>query len=205
MAYVKGNGGSVYRSYQSAFSVLNSQGSAITLPPVVDTQSVILKGYYVDGYLPTTQKGFEWKKSTDSSYVSVYVMDDISDTMTYNLSGLSSNTEYSYRAFIVNNATRYGEWEDFRTLGGIGLPDIETTKKGITLIPNPAKDYVYIETQGEKINNFSLYNINGQMVLKSEKLKTTSEKLNLSAFSKGVYIIKIITDKNVYSRKVVKQ
>ncbi|MDD4068737.1 MAG: T9SS type A sorting domain-containing protein, partial [Bacteroidales bacterium] len=63
---------------------------------------------------------------------------------------------------------------------------------------------VNITTQGEKINSFSLYNINGQLLLKSEKLKTKREKLNLSNFSKGVYIIKIVTDKNSYTRKVIR-
>ena len=76
-------------------------------------------------------------------------------------------------------------------------------EKGIIVYPNPTKGDVNITTQGEKINSFSLYNINGQLLLKSEKLKTKMEKLNLSNFSKGVYMIKIITDKNVYSKKVI--
>ncbi|MFA6367650.1 MAG: T9SS type A sorting domain-containing protein, partial [Bacteroidales bacterium] len=71
------------------------------------------------------------------------------------------------------------------------------------LYPNPTKDEVYITSKGEMINSYSLYNTNGQLLLKSEKLKTKREKLNLSNFSKGVYMIKIITDKNVYSKKVI--
>ena len=98
--------------------------------------------------------------------------------------------------------TRYGELETFTT-NSIGLNDEISLENQITLFPNPTKGDVYITTQGEKINNFLLYNINGQLLLKSEKLKTTSEKINLSAFSKGVYIIKIITDKNVYLRKII--
>ncbi len=76
-------------------------------------------------------------------------------------------------------------------------------EKGIIVYPNPTKGDVNITTQGEKINSYSLYNVNGQLLLKSEKLKTMSEKINLSGFSKGVYIIKIITNKNVYSKKII--
>ena len=83
------------------------------------------------------------------------------------------------------------------------LREISLEGKGITVYPNPTKGDVYITTQGEKINSLSLYNINGQLLLKNENLKTTSEKINLSAFSKGVYVIKIITNKNVYSKKII--
>ncbi len=82
------------------------------------------------------------------------------------------------------------------------ISDIEFRHE-IFVYPNPTKGDVYITTQGEIINSFSIYNTNGQLLLKNEKLKTTSEKINLSAFSKGVYILKIITNKNVYSKKIV--
>ncbi len=72
------------------------------------------------------------------------------------------------------------------------------------LYPNPTKDEVYITSKGEMINSYSLYNTNGQLLLRSEKLKTKREKLNLSNFSKGVYVIKVITDKNSYTRKVIR-
>ena len=86
------------------------------------------------------------------------------------------------------------------------LNDISIQKENEILVyPNPTKDEVYIRTKGEQINSYSLYNINGQLLLKSEKIKTKSEKLNLSAFTKGVYILKVVTDKNVYSRKVIKR
>ncbi|MDD2530558.1 MAG: T9SS type A sorting domain-containing protein, partial [Bacteroidales bacterium] len=56
----------------------------------------------------------------------------------------------------------------------------------------------------ERINSYTLYNMGGQTMIKSEKLKTKSEKLNLSSLPKGVYVIKVITDKNTYTRKIVR-
>jgi hypothetical protein len=44
----------------------------------------------------------------------------------------------------------------------------------------------------------------GQIIIKREKIKTKSEKINLSNLPKGVYVIKVITDKNSYTRKIVK-
>ncbi|HHT04172.1 MAG TPA: T9SS type A sorting domain-containing protein, partial [Bacteroidales bacterium] len=40
-------------------------------------------------------------------------------------------------------------------------------------------------------------------LLKDEKVKTNSEKISLTAFPKGVYILKVVTNKNVYSKKII--
>jgi len=88
---------------------------------------------------------------------------------------------------------------------GIGIESISTNKgENLLIYPNPTKDIVNIESKGEIINSYTLYNIGGQTIIKSEKLKVKSEKLDLSNLPKGVYIIKVRTEKNVYSHKVIK-
>jgi hypothetical protein len=85
------------------------------------------------------------------------------------------------------------------------LNDISIQKGNEILVyPNPTKDEVYIRTKGEQINSYSLCNISGQLLLNDEKVKTNSQKISLRNFPKGVYILKVVTNKNVYSRKVVK-
>ena len=85
------------------------------------------------------------------------------------------------------------------------LNDISIQKENEILVyPNPTKDEVYIRTKGEQINSYFLCNISGQLLLNDEKVKTNSQKISLRNFPKGVYILKIVTNKNVYSRKVVK-
>jgi hypothetical protein len=81
----------------------------------------------------------------------------------------------------------------------IGLTDNQ-----IIISPNPTKDFVNIISTNEKINSYTLYNMGGQIIIKREKIKTKSEKINLSNLPKGVYVIKVITDKNSYTRKIVK-
>lgn len=77
-------------------------------------------------------------------------------------------------------------------------------ENNITLYPNPTKDIVNIISTNERINSYTLYNMGGQEIIKSEKIKTKSEKINLSNLPKGVYVIKVITDKNSYTRKVIR-
>ena len=84
------------------------------------------------------------------------------------------------------------------------LNDISIQKENEILVyPNPTKDEVYIRTKGEQINSYFLCNISGQLLLNDEKVKTNSQKISLRNFPKGVYILKVVTDKNVYSRKII--
>ena len=61
-----------------------------------------------------TAQGFEWKLSTAADYT---VVNATGNPMTHNLTGLTENTTYTYRAFITfNGNTVYGSDETFTTL-----------------------------------------------------------------------------------------
>ena len=61
-----------------------------------------------------TAKGFEWKATAGGTYAPVTVT---GNNLTYNLSGLTANTGYTYKAFITfNGTTVYGNEVTFTTL-----------------------------------------------------------------------------------------
>ena len=61
-----------------------------------------------------TAKGFEWKATAGGTYQPVTVT---GNTLTYNLTGLTANTGYTYKAFITfNGTTVYGNEVTFTTL-----------------------------------------------------------------------------------------
>ncbi len=61
-----------------------------------------------------TAKGFEWKATAGGTYTPVTVT---GDNLTYNLTGLTANTGYTYKAFITyNGTTAYGSEMTFTTL-----------------------------------------------------------------------------------------
>ncbi|MDX9798179.1 MAG: T9SS type A sorting domain-containing protein, partial [Bacteroidales bacterium] len=82
----------------------------------------------------------------------------------------------------------------------ISIDEVPSLKENnIVIYPNPTKGEVNLISTNERINSYTVYNMGGQTMIKSEKLKTKSEKLNLSSLPKGVYVIKVITDKNTYT------
>jgi hypothetical protein len=74
----------------------------------------------------------------------------------------------------------------------------------LIIYPNPAYNEVNIKAQGEMIIDFSLYNMNGQLIFMKNNPKAKTEKLSLFLLPKGVYILKVRTHKNVYTRKVIR-
>jgi len=71
----------------------------------------------------------------------------------------------------------------------------------ITVYPNPVKDYLYIQSTN-KINKVELYTLTGSLVILENNF---TEKISLSTVSKGVYILKVYTDKGLVVSRVVKK
>ncbi len=80
-----------------------------------------------------------------------------------------------------------------------GIQDVENMKD-IAIYPNPVNDILHVEVSE---NNFGveLYNIFGQQVLKAQN----EREISVSELSSGVYVLKITTEKGIYSRKIVKE
>ena len=71
--------------------------------------------------------------------------------------------------------------------------------------PNPAKDNVTITTQGLASDRYLLYDITGRVIL-SGAIESNNQAVDVSAISKGVYLISV-SDKGklVGNGKVVKE
>jgi hypothetical protein len=67
------------------------------------------------------------------------------------------------------------------------------------IYPNPAKDYVTIQTS-DKVNEVFVYDMIGKV-----KLQSTSynDKIDVSALKRGFYVMQILTDKGTYTEKLI--
>ena len=78
----------------------------------------------------------------------------------------------------------------------------EQSDKSIEIFPNPADDIINIEI--ENINNaiIEIYSISGKLVY-SREVNTKFETIDISGYAKGVYLVKVILDREVMVGKVV--
>ncbi len=81
----------------------------------------------------------------------------------------------------------------------VGIQETEIIKD-IAIYPSPVNDVLHIELSE---NNFGveLYNMFGQQVSKVQN----ERDIPVSKLSSGIYILKITTEKGIYSRKIVKE
>jgi uncharacterized protein YjdB len=83
--------------------------------------------------------------------------------------------------------------------GIINVPSAETLK----IYPNPVQNTLYIQSSST-IEQVSIYDISGRMLQTFDVFKT-SEVLDISHLSNGIYLLKIKTEDGEVVRKIVKQ
>lgn len=84
----------------------------------------------------------------------------------------------------------------------LAVSDVNSRTK-ISVYPNPATDFVNIQnTKSEKIQAISLGDLTGRTI---KHIDVNETKVSLSGLPKGVYLLKIKTDKGMSVQKVIKK
>ncbi|KAB1229639.1 T9SS type A sorting domain-containing protein [Chryseobacterium viscerum] len=79
------------------------------------------------------------------------------------------------------------------------LGTFDVNKKKFSIYPNPASDFIQIET-AEKLKEVNIYSATGQKVMTSQEAKMTIQSL-----TSGVYFVEIKTAENTTIHKMVKK
>jgi O-glycosyl hydrolase/uncharacterized protein YjdB len=77
-----------------------------------------------------------------------------------------------------------------------------SVKNNILVYPNPANNYFKVVQNTTGKASIELYSPNGQLLLK--EVFVNEKKIDISSLQQGVYLVKIISEKNVYYKKIVK-
>jgi len=95
---------------------------------------------------------------------------------------------------------------DYRSVTSAVRPVLFSEQYAITVAPNPATDFinVYIAKNDQKTTQVIVADINGKVI---EKRNTGDQLLQISTsrFAKGVYFVKVITDEQTTTQKVIVQ
>jgi len=89
--------------------------------------------------------------------------------------------------------------------GTIGVEESKFFKNEVELYPNPANDNITLKFNQPTTAQIYLYNLAGQQILVNQTHHTNTHKIPVSTLPKGLYIIKIKTEKNIFTNKLVKQ
>jgi len=91
----------------------------------------------------------------------------------------------------------------FNSTFEVQLSTPEFSPGNLLIYPNPSNGLVYINTQNttENLQAIQLYDVLGKTILSSENLSAKQSTIDVSALSKGVYMIEITTENNFKQTK----
>jgi len=82
-----------------------------------------------------------------------------------------------------------------------GLTNLK--EAGISIWPNPVNDILIINCNKESIDRIRIFDLTGKVIIDQTDISHT-EKINLTAFKTGIYIIKINKGIDVYTNRIIK-
>lgn len=147
-------------------------------------------------------EGFVWTKEGGKVNLNEYVAglgyDDLGITFAVP-TGISPDGKY-----IAGIGANF-EIEDARGFviklpGALASQEVSSSDK-VSVYPNPVKDFVTIKSS-DKLESAEVYSTTGQMVFSSRNI--VNNKINLSQLAKGLYILKVKTNKGLQTVKVIK-
>ncbi len=170
----------------------------------IGAQTAMLYGTLTEGCAQIVAKGFKWKKASESNFNTIFT-DDSSYVL--RLDNLIPNTSYICKAFLTTYAstiygTVYGDEIAFTT-APLSINEALLSNK-INIYPNPAKDFIYIENNSEdKILDIQLLTVSCQMVYICKSVISFLSVINIDAFAKGIYSLRLITPSGILNKKVI--
>ncbi len=87
--------------------------------------------------------------------------------------------------------------------GGQILSVLESENSMIEVFPNPVKDFLTIDMEGQLFKEYNVYNVSGQKVQSDSTIN--KNQINVSNLQQGVYFLEFATDKGKTVLKFVKE
>ena len=165
----------------------------------------------------------EWKygnQLTEGDYENAFYIDDITVGNAFNIYRINcdSGEQVTVAENVINAQYIDNEWVNLpngRYKYGISADGgytiawsdhldkdydnvIENDDVTISVYPNPAHDYIHIETcHGASLQRIDLYNVTGQLMLSS-----TDNEINVSALESGIYFVNILTEEGLVTKRI---
>lgn len=146
-----------------------------------------------------------WNEDTETAFISDG--DGNNDTDLYNLNIVSKTISLS--PYIGQSNVKVRFHYDADDADGVSIDDVqviastlstdEVSKSKTNIYPNPTKGEINIKTD-KKIKSSTVFDLSGKALLQSN-----SEKVNISSFAKGTYLLKVeFADGSTKTEKVIK-
>jgi hypothetical protein len=105
-------------------------------------------------------------------------------------------------AWIENNAPGCNSPEEVATDCGVGIDENAISQNRLSIYPNPSSTTIYINTL--RTGFLSISSLNGQQLIYHQYIENQAT-IDISTFPSGIYIVKLISNKEVELEKLIKE
>lgn len=105
-------------------------------------------------------------------------------------------------AVVVTNASSCSDTSACVTIDNVSLN--ETSFSNVVIVPNPAKDQFMISMDGLATANVFLYDAQGKLVKTITEI-TSGQTISLDGVERGIYLVKLQSEKGYYTERLVVQ
>lgn len=156
---------------------------------------------------PEASKYVVWRKKGTGSWVDVMHITNALTTI-FTDTNVLANTLYYYRIVASNETGEAPKSAIVSVTTPNNVNNIHNTNsEDILIYPNPTTNLVNIVFDNNVVNTQSILieinDLTGKNVFKSNNIKFSNFQVNTSSFSKGVYIVKIITGFEMYTKMLI--
>ncbi|CAM4442403.1 T9SS type A sorting domain-containing protein [Flavobacterium terrigena] len=128
-------------------------------------------------------------------------------TKSYSLAALNTETNVIFRIVFISDGgvTKLGiKVDDFVINGVLSAESFEANQ--INVFPNPSTGIFNIGFGNLNPNKIEVYDISGKLIMQKNKLQVSDNQTNidLSNASNGVYFVKISTENNTITKRIIK-
>lgn len=138
------------------------------------------------------------------------IVDNVEQVVLDNpVAGRTYRIEVTNKGTLVNNATTPAPAPQNYSIivtgftEVLGTKDVASSTNGIVIAPTLTKDVVNI-LKAPKRSSYTVYDLSGKK-LQNGVINSAQETISLSSYTNGIYIIEVKTDKDVISKKVIKE
>ncbi len=146
---------------------------------------------------------YEWKQIDSNN--PVIINQNVNTNPTASVTGLEPGNLYIFELTVTDNegATGSANVRIFANEAS-GVKEVHTPE--IIIYPNPFADNLIVQTgEKDKVSKVRLFSIAGNVVLEEKIQDESFIHLNTSALQPGYYILSVVSDNGVISRRVIKR
>lgn len=108
--------------------------------------------------------------------------------------------------FSTNSSENHQGWEGQYIAGAVGLDDNGAVNRNILVFPNPATNLINILIPNSDVQNYKsgIYDISGQEIYTRNEVSTSNmQTIDVSGFAKGIYYLRVYSDKMNHTEKII--